>query len=263
MNFETILFHRTDNVARITLNRPERLNALSGRMLQELHQALDLAEADGGSRVVLLTAAGRVFCAGADLKQGIFEDAQGVPDLGAALSRDFNPLVMRLRGLGIPVMCAVNGVAAGAGVSLAMAADIIVAAESARFDLAFTRLGLIPDAGSTHFLPQRIGMARAMGLALLGDSVDGATAAAWGLIWRCVANEELEGVTQQLASRLANAPTLALGLTKKVLYASSGRDLAAQLELEAELQKSAGMTADFQEGLAAFLNKRPAHFRGR
>jgi len=263
MNYETILFGCAGGIARITLNRPECLNALSRKMFQEMHAALDLAQAMSDLRVVVLTGAGRGFCAGADLTEPFPIDVHGARDLGVPLERDYNPLVLRLRGLPVPVISVVNGVAAGAGVSLALAADITLASRSASFVLAFARLGLIPDAGSTYFLAQRIGMARAMGLALLGEKISGIDAATWGLVWKCVEDHELGSVAEQLANHFASAPTRALGLTKKAFNASSDRDLAAQLELERELQKTAGATADFEEGLASFLAKRPAHFTGR
>jgi 2-(1,2-epoxy-1,2-dihydrophenyl)acetyl-CoA isomerase len=263
MTYEHILFEKRDGIARITLNRPQRLNALCTPMFEEMQAALDAAEAGSDLRVLVLTGAGRGFCAGADLAMPIGGSGEGDKvDLGAALERHYNPLIKRLRELPVPVVSAVNGVAAGAGASLALAADLCIAARSARFVLAFARIGLVPDAGLTYFLPQRIGLARSLGLALLGEEVDAERAAQWGLIWQCVEDTELAPSVDALAERLAHAPTTALGYTKRALYAGTASSLTGQLALERELQGKAGQTRDFAEGVTAFLAKRPAQFSG-
>jgi 2-(1,2-epoxy-1,2-dihydrophenyl)acetyl-CoA isomerase len=261
MTYETIQFEQADGVARITLNRPERLNALCEATFPELHDALDRAEA-GSLRVLVIAAAGRGFCAGADLEQPLGTGSRDERDIGATLERNYNPLIERLRSLPVPVVSVVNGVAAGAGVSLALAADLTIAARSASFVLAFARIGLVPDAGATYFLAERIGVARAQGLALLGEKLSAFDAAAWGLIWKCVEDDELAARVDELVARLRVGPTVGLGLTKQAIYAAGERTLAAQLRLERELQARAGRTADFEEGVAAFLAKRAARFTG-
>jgi 2-(1,2-epoxy-1,2-dihydrophenyl)acetyl-CoA isomerase len=264
MSYENILYEYRDGVARLTLNRPQRLNALCAPMFDELQDGLDDATARADLRVIVLTGAGRGFCAGADLAMPIAgsSDATEV-DLGEALERYYNPLITRLRELPVPVVSAVNGVAAGAGASLALAADLCIAARSARFVLAFARIGLVPDAGLTYFLPQRIGLARALGLSLLGEEVSGEAAREWGLVWQCVDDDKLASSLEELVTRLARAPTRALGLTKRALYAATSSALAEQLSLERDLQGQAGRTRDFGEGVAAFLSKRAANFEGR
>ncbi len=264
MEFETILYDKAAGIARITLNRPARLNALCEQMFEEFHVALDHAEQGDDLRVLVITGAGRGFCAGADLTMNIGSDGTGGPmDLGAALERSYNPLIMRLRALPVPVISSINGVAAGAGASLALAADICIAARSAKFVLAFARIGLVPDAGLTYFLPQRIGMARALGLSLLGEEVGASDAQQWGLIWRCVDDLQLSDETDALARRLSGAATHALGLTKHAIYASQTQTLEQQVNMERHLQARAGQSRDFREGVAAFLAKRIAQFEGR
>ena len=260
MSYSTILFDGADGVATITLNRPARLNALTNTMFRELGAALDAVEADPELRAVLLTGEGRGFCAGADLAgDGIDSDS----DLDAALVTLYNPTILRLQGFPKPIVCAVNGVAAGAGCNLALACDIVLGARSAQFIEVFARIGLIPDAGGTWLLPRLVGRARALGLALLADGLPAETAAAWGLIWRMVEDEALMDEARTLAGRLAKGPTRAYGLAKQAIAASFDNGLEAQLALEAELQGQAGRTEDYAEGVAAFLEKRPAVFRGR
>ncbi len=264
--FETIAFALDGGIARITLDRPDKLNAFSKAMFDELQLALDRVDVSaaegGGARVLVLTGAGRGFCAGADLST-IDPSALGSLDLGVMLHESYNPLVRRLRKMTVPVICAVNGVAAGAGASLALAGDLTIATASASFVLAFARIGLVPDAGATFFLPQRIGKARAAGLAMLGEKVDAVTAERWGLIWRAVPDDAFAAEVDALATRLASAPTQAIVATRKLLDAAEDNSLDQQLEAERAAQSASGRTPDFQEGVAAFREKRPARFRGR
>ena len=260
MTFQTILFDGSDGVATITLNRPERLNALTNTMFRELGEALDRVAGGPGLRAVLLTGAGRGFCAGADLAgDGIDSDA----DLDAALVTLYNPMVRRLQTFKRPIVCAVNGVAAGAGCNLALACDIVVAGRAASFMQAFARIGLIPDAGGTFLLPRLVGRARALGLALLAEGLPAETAAEWGLIWRCVDDAALMDEAGALAARLAKGPTKAYALMTQAFAASLDNGLEEQLATEARLQGEAGRSADYAEGVAAFLEKRPARFQGR
>ncbi len=244
---------------RIVLDRPDRLNAFDVPMHRALAAALDAAAADPRCRAVLLTGAGRGFCAGQDLTARAGGDA---PELGGSLEQYYNPLIRRLRSLPMPVVCAVNGVAAGAGANVALACDIVLAARSARFIQAFAKIGLVPDAGGTFVLPRLIGDARARALMLLGDPVDAETAERWGMIWRCVDDDALMTEAEALVARLAAAPTQGLALTKRALLASAGNTLDAQLDLERDLQRIAGRTPDFAEGVQAFLDKRAPVFTG-
>ncbi len=265
-NYSTILYAEADGIARITLNRADKLNSFSDEMFRELQHALDRVEAaatrEGGVRVLVLTGAGRGFCAGADLSV-IDPDRVGETDLGAMLERSYNPLILRLRALPVPVLCAVNGVAAGAGASLALAGDITLAAKSASFVLAFARIGLVPDAGATFFLPQRIGKTRAAGLAMLGEKIDAETAERWGLVWKCIADADFASTVDAYAKRLASAPTRTLIATRELLDHAENNTLEAQLSVEREAQSTAGRGADFREGVSAFRDKRPAQFKGR
>jgi len=258
-----VLFERADGVAELTLNRPERLNAFTEAMHRELAAHLDRIEADPGVRAVLLTGAGRGFCAGQDLGDRMMGEGDAPPDLGDTLGRLYNPLVRRIRALDRPVVCAVNGVAAGAGANIALACDIVLAARSAVFIQAFCRIGLVPDSGGTWFLPRLVGEARARALALLGEKVSAEQAEAWGMIWRAVDDERLLDEARGLARQLASGPTRGLGSIKRALAASWANDLDAQLDLERDLQREAGRTADYREGVRAFMEKRPPRFEGR
>ncbi len=258
-----MLFERDGGVAEITLNRPDRLNAFNEAMHRELARCLETVARDPDIRAVLLTGAGRGFCAGQDLGERVMGEEERAPDLGETLETLYNPLIRRLRRLEKPVICAVNGVAAGAGANLALACDIVLAARSASFVQAFCRIGLVPDSGGTWFLPRLVGDARARALALLGEKLPAEQAAAWGLIWRAVPDEVLMEEARRLARGLAAAPTRGLALIKRALNASWGNDLDAQLDLERDLQREAGRTEDYREGVRAFLDKRPPRFRGR
>jgi 2-(1,2-epoxy-1,2-dihydrophenyl)acetyl-CoA isomerase len=262
MPFETILLDITDRVACLTLNRPDKLNAFTARMHEELQQALDQVRASEVVSALLITGSGRGFCAGQDLSERVMDGASDI-DLGSSLEKNYNPLVRGLRELGMPVLCAVNGVAAGAGCNFALAADIVIAARTASFIEAFSRIGLIPDAGGTYVLPRLVGTARAMALSLLAEAVSAEQAASWGLIWKCVDDDKLMSEARALAQRLASGPTRAYSLIKRALNASPANTLEQQLALEAQLQREAGRTADFKEGVKAFLEKRPARYVGR
>jgi 2-(1,2-epoxy-1,2-dihydrophenyl)acetyl-CoA isomerase len=262
MAWETIIFEASDGVATLTLNRPDRLNSLNARMHEEIAAVLGTVESDPGIRALLVTGAGRGFCAGQDLN---LRDAgaTGDFDAGAALERYYNPLIRRLRALAKPIVAAVNGPAAGAGANIAFACDIVIVARSASFLQAFCRLGLVPDAGGTWFLPRLAGAARAMGMALLGEPLSAETAAQWGLIWKVVDDTKLMEEARGLAAKLAQGPTVGLGLIKQALNRSLANSLDAQLDVERDLQRLAARSEDFKEGVAAFLEKRPAKFKGR
>jgi 2-(1,2-epoxy-1,2-dihydrophenyl)acetyl-CoA isomerase len=265
---DDLLFERADGVATLTLNRPDKLNAFTVGLHRALAAALDAVEGDAAVRAVLLTGAGRGFCAGQDLAERAATMSQegaasGAPAGPSALETWYNPLIRRLRRLEKPVVCAVNGVAAGAGANVALACDIVLASRSANFVQAFVRIGLVPDAGGSYALPRLVGMARARALAMLGDRLSAAQAAEWGLIWRVVEDDALMSEATALARHLATQPTRALALIKQALNASAGNTLDQQLDLERDLQKEAAATEDFREGIAAFLDKRPPRFVGR
>ncbi|MBI3515795.1 MAG: 2-(1,2-epoxy-1,2-dihydrophenyl)acetyl-CoA isomerase [Proteobacteria bacterium] len=257
MTWTTIGYDEADGVAAITLNRPDKLNSFTPELHRELAAALDQAERDDGVRALLLTGAGRAFCAGQDLS------SLDMPTVGDTIERLYNKLVRRLRDLPKPIVCAVNGVAAGAGANLALACDIVLAARSASFIQAFCKIGLVPDTGGTYVLPRLVGSARALALALTGEPVSGEQAAAWGMIWRAVDDAQLMDEARALARRLAAGATKGLGLTKQALNRSLANDLDAQLAVERDLQIAASRTEDCREGIAAFLAKRPPVFTGR
>ncbi|RBP12015.1 enoyl-CoA hydratase [Roseiarcus fermentans] len=250
-------------VLTLTLNRPDRMNAFNVALHEALAAALRRAAEDQDCRVVLLTGAGKGFCAGQDLADRAVAPAGQRPDLGETIETRYNPLVRALRALPKPVVCAVNGAAAGAGASIALACDIVVAAKSAKFLQAFARIGLVPDSGATWFLPRLVGEARARGLMLLADPIGAEQAEAWGMIWRAVDDDQAMGVARELAMRLAAGPTHAYGLMKRAFLASSANSLDAQLDCERDLQREAGAADEYVEGVRAFLEKRPADFRGR
>jgi len=249
-------------VTRITLNRPDVLNSFNAQMARELREALEDARADKTVRAVLITGAGRSFCAGQDLSD-VPASAEGAPaDLGLHLRGTYNALIKAIRKLELPVVCAVNGVAAGAGANLAIACDIVLASENASFIQSFAKVGLIPDSGGTFFLPRIVGLPRAAALMMTADKIDARRAYEIGMVYRVCSDETLQEDAMALASQLAAMPTRGLGLTKRALNASLTNDLEAQLELEADLQSEAGRTHDFAEGVRSFLEKRKPNFTG-
>src|SRR5262245_2749469 len=256
MAYSTIEVTIAAGVATIGLNRPDKLNSFNETMHTELRAALAAARDDAQVRCVLLTGRGRGFCAGQDLGDRAVEPGSAPPDLGATLDRNWNPLVRALRTMPKPVVCAVNGVAAGAGASIALACDIVIAARSAKFVQAFCKIGLLPDSGGTWILPRLVGSARAAGLAMLGDALGAEQAAEWGLSWKCVDDAQLAAETEALARHLATQPTSGLAHIKRALLASSTSTLDAQLDLERDLQRELGRSDDYREGVSAFLAKR-------
>jgi 2-(1,2-epoxy-1,2-dihydrophenyl)acetyl-CoA isomerase len=245
----------------ITLNRPQRLNSFTEDMHVALKQALDEAEGDSTCRALMITGAGRGFCAGQDLNDRLAKPGETIV-LGGTLEQYYNPLIRRLRAMPFPVVAAVNGIAAGAGANIALACDIVVASKSASFLQAFAKIGLVPDSGGTWFLPRLVGPARARGLALLADPLPAETAESWGLIWKCVPDGELIGAANELCMRFAVGPTYGLSLIKRALDASETNDLSAQLDLERDFQRSAGSSPDYKEGVSAFMEKRAPKFTG-
>ena len=262
MAFEHILSEVEQGVAVITLNRPDVLNSFNRAMALEVRQALSAASADAEVRSVLLTGAGRAFCAGQDLAEAMPREGPS-PDLGDIVARGYNPIVRTLRQLDKPVVCAVNGVAAGAGANLAFACDFVLASSEASFIQSFSKIGLVPDTGGTFFLPRLVGMARATALMMLADKVSAQEAVTIGLIHRVVEGGKLMDEATALARQLATRPTRGLGLIKRALNASATNGLDEQLALEAQLQAEAGSTADYREGVRAFLEKRAPVFVGR
>lgn len=256
-----VLYHLEQGVATLTLNRPEVLNALDETLLAVLRDSFSRAADDEAVRAIVVTGAGRAFCAGADLGAG--NVGNGEPDLGERLRRRYHPLIRAIRACPKPVISAVNGVAAGAGMSIALAGDVVFAGASALFLQAFTRIGLIPDAGSTYFLPRYVGEMRARALAILAEKLPAAEAERIGLVWKVLPDEELLPYALTTATQLARQPTRAYALAKQALNASLDNDLATQLEIEAVLQTEAGRSADFREGVAAFRAKRAPVFKGR
>jgi len=256
---DTVIVEKIDQWVKITLNRPDRLNALNVEMHLALRAALENCE---GMRTVLITGSGRGFCAGQDLGDRNPDSEDWPPDLGHTLATYFNPLVRLITELPMPVICAVNGVAAGAGANLALACDVVLAANTARFIQAFSKIGLVPDAGGSWALPNRVGLARAMGLALMGDPLDAPQAAQWGLIWKNYPDEELMPAATALAANFASGPTAAFAGTKSLMRAALSSSLASHLDSEAQEQRKAGRSNDYAEGVRAFLAKRSPNFRG-
>lgn len=258
---KTVLISLENGVLSLTLNRPEKLNAFNDEMHLALRAGFERAKTDSAVRAVLLTGAGRAFSAGQDL--GDRDPAKNpAPDLGATLEMFYNPLVRQMRALEKPIVCAVNGVAAGAGANIAFVCDIVLAARSAKFVQAFAKIGLVPDSGGTWSLSRLVGEARAKGLAFTGDPIDAATAAQWGLIWQAVEDDHLAQTSMDLALKFASAPTFGIGLTKRAIQSAATNSLDQQLDLERDLQRAAGKSADYAEGVSAFLQKRKPEFRG-
>lgn len=251
-----------DGWRRIVLNRPDKLNAVNAGTLTRLIAAIDAAEADPATRAVLLTGEGRGFCSGQELGPDVTPGPNGPPDLEKLATAYHHEVVRRIRASRLPFVAAVNGVAAGAGASFALACDVVLAAKSARFVQAFVRIGLVPDSGATFLLAHTVGEARARALTMLGDAIDAETAASWGMIWRAVDDAALADEAAKLAGQLAKAPTAAITSMKRLFAAVATNTLDQQLDLEAKYQGEAGRSADFAEGVRAFQEKRPPAFRG-
>lgn len=260
---EPVLVTCEAGVLGITLNRPDKLNAFNAGMSEAFHAAFQRAHEDEAVRAVLLTGAGRAFCAGQDLGDRDPRVMETPPDLGQTIETAYNPVMRLIRSLEKPVVCAVNGVAAGAGANIALACDIVLAARSARFIQAFAKIGLVPDSGGTWTLARRLGEARAKAMALMAEPVDAETAASWGLIWRAVDDDKMLAEAEAMARSLASGPTKGLGLTKHALQAAATQTFDEQLDMERDLQREAGRTADYAEGVTAFLEKRRPKFTGK
>jgi 2-(1,2-epoxy-1,2-dihydrophenyl)acetyl-CoA isomerase len=261
MGFETIKSSVADRVARITLNRPEKRNGFNTPMHQEVRDALTEVAREK-PRALLLTGSGSAFCSGQDLSERVRVPGHAPVDLGASIENNYKPLCLALRSLPVPVVAAVNGVAAGAGANIALACDLVIARKSASFVQSFCKLGLVPDSGGTWTLPRLVGGARALGITLLGDSVSAEQAVAWGMIWRCVEDETFDTEVEALLARLAASPTLGLVHTKAALYAGAHFSFEESLNLERDYQRLLGKSADYAEGVAAFNKKRPPLFIG-
>lgn len=262
MPYETILFEVADGIARLTLNRPDRLNSFTTVMHEEVAAALAIVDQDAAVRTLVVTGAGRGFCAGQDLSDRAVAPGGAPVDLGDSIDRYYGPLIQRLTSLDKPVICAVNGVAAGAGANIALACDIVFAARSAKFIQSFANIGLIPDSGGTWVLPRLVGQARALGLTMTGEPLSAERAESWGLIWKCVDDEALADTVTALATRFATGPTRGLAATKHAIRASSLKSLEDELLVERDLMRELGTSADYQEGVAAFMGKRPPVFTG-
>jgi len=265
MSYQNILLETADGIARLTLNRPQSLNSINKALIDDIRSALRALGRDHSVRALIVTGAGRGFCAGADLAGGgtVDADAKEPPDLGANMDRIFNPMIRAMRALPKPIVGAINGVAAGGGANFALACDIVLAARSARFDQAFVRISLMPDLGGTWFLPHTVGDARARALAMLGTSLPAEEAERMGMVWQVVDDAELMEEAGKLARRLAAGPTLSYAAIKRAINAAATNSLDQQLDLERDSQRELGRSADCREGVAAFLAKRPAQFTGR
>ena len=262
MGYNTIEFDINEGVATLTLNRPQALNSFTAEMHAEIREVMQPVIHDDSIRCLVLTGAGRGFCAGQDLGDRSVTTGGGPPDLGESVKNNYNPLIRSIMELPKPVICAVNGVAAGAGSSIALACDIVLAARSASFIQVFCKIGLIPDSGGTWNLPRAVGLARAKGLAMLGDRLPAETAEEWGLIWKCIDDDNLQEEAQKMAHHFATQPTRALGRIKQLLNASGTNTLVEQTDLEQQAMQELGQSDDYREGVAAFMEKRPPVFKG-
>jgi len=263
MDYQNIIAEEKNGVGYLTFNRPKALNSFNVDMHREVAEVLNLWSKNPDVRCVVISGEGRGFCAGQDLGDRVVDPNAEAPDLGYSIETYYNPLIKTIVNMPKPVICAVNGVAAGAGANIALACDLVIAAKSANFVQAFCRLGLVPDSAGTWFLPRAVGHARAMGLTLLGDKLPAETAKEWGMIWDVVEDAELKAKVTELAERLAKQPTFGLSLIKKAIHQSSNNTFDEQVLLERDLQRIAGRSEDYREGVQAFMNKREPNFKGR
>lgn len=263
MDYQNIIAEEKNGVGYLTFNRPKALNSFNVDMHREVAEVLNLWTKNPDVRCVVISGEGRGFCAGQDLGDRVVDPNADAPDLGYSIETYYNPLIKTIVNMPKPVICAVNGVAAGAGANIALACDLVIAAKSANFVQAFCRLGLVPDSAGTWFLPRAVGHARAMGLTLLGDKLPAETAKEWGMIWDVVEDAELKAKVTELAERLAKQPTFGLSLIKKAIHQSSNNTFDEQVLLERDLQRIAGRSEDYREGVQAFMNKREPNFKGR
>ncbi|MCK4100710.1 2-(1,2-epoxy-1,2-dihydrophenyl)acetyl-CoA isomerase PaaG [Acinetobacter radioresistens] len=262
MDYQTILVEEKNTVGYLKFNRPEQLNSFNEVMHKEVAQVLNKWAVQPDIRAVVISAQGRGFCAGQDLNDRVVDPDSAVPDLGLSIEKYYNPLIKLITEMPKPVICAVNGVAAGAGANIALACDLVLAAKSASFIQVFCRLGLVPDSGGTWFLPRLVGRAQAMGLALLGDKIPAEQALQLGMIWRVVEDEQLQVEAEKMAEHLAKQPTYGLALIKKAIHAAAHNTLDEQLLLERDLQRLAGRSEDYREGVQAFMQKRTPEYKG-